>query len=166
MLIKFSKHANRPPTLNCIREDGTATWFTASAANSDYFVAHDLLHYAVESSLGYTSAFFGMVAAGRDLNDFGSTNGVADVRPISLEAADAERIVGFVQVMSASGATPLYETVTDAWRTSDVQEASLEPPLTEAQLTDICALWSKLMGRWQTTEVPGVLELSFPAPVV
>ena len=164
MLIKFAKHANRPPTMNCVRGDGTATWFTASAANADYFISHDLLHYAVEAILGYTTAFYGLVAAGRDLNDFGSTEGVKDERSSSPEAMDAECLVDLVQALSADGSTPSYQAVAAAWADAVEPHSSSTPPVTEAQLTEICTVWGKLVRRWQTIEVNGALELSFPKP--
>lgn len=164
MLIKFAKHANRPPTMNCVRDDGSATWFTASAANGDYFVSHDLLHYAVEAILGYTTAFYGLVAAGRDLNDFGSTEGVKDERPNSAEAMDAERLVGLIQTLSAHGSSPGYEAVADAWAAAPEPHSSSKVPVTEAQLTEIYIVWGKLVRRWQTIDVNGAMELTFPKP--
>jgi hypothetical protein len=166
MIIRFAKHANRPPTLNCVRDDGSATWFTASPGNAEFFVAHDLLHYAVEAILGYTSAFYGLVAAGRDLNDFGSTDGVKDARPLSLEAADTERLVGLIQALSAQGEPPTLNAITVAWAMTAAEESSAEAPLTEAQLAEICTVWGKLVQRWRTIGVGETLELAFPKPTV
>lgn len=164
MVIKFAKHANRPPTLNCIRDDGTATWFTASAANGDHFVAHDLLHYAVEGVLGYTTAFYGLVAEGRDLHDFGSREGVPDSRPYSREAIDAERLVGLIQTMSTAGRPPSYDTLLEAWANTDAPQSSRELPLTEAQLKEICTAWGRMMERWRSMAVNDSLELMYPRP--
>ena len=166
MIIKFAKHANRPPTLNCTRDDGTVSWFTASAANGDYFVSHDLLHYAVEATLGYTTAFYGLVADGRDLNDFGSRDGAKDARGYTAEALDAERLVGLIQVLSVDGQPPCYEALLEAWSTSAEPQSSRPLPLTEAQLNDICTAWGRMVKRWQTVESNGSLELAFPKQVV
>ena len=35
-------------------------------------VLHDLIHYVVETTLGYREAFFGLLAAGWDIQDFGA----------------------------------------------------------------------------------------------
>ena len=165
MLIRFAKHANRPPTLNCVRDDGTASWYTASPANAEFFVAHDLLHYVVETTLGYTSAFYGLVDAGRDLNDFGSRDGASDDRSYTSEAKDAERLVGFIQVMAATGDPPSLNMVTDAWNSSAKEHDSSAPPLSEEQLTEICTRWRDLVGQWHAVESAGTLELAFPKPL-
>ncbi len=162
MLIRFAKHANRPATLNCLRDDGSATWFTASPANADFFVYHDLLHYAVEATLGYSTAFFGLVAAGRDLNDFGSEEGTPDVRAYSVEANDTERLVGLIQTVSSQGVPPSYEALCEAWSSSTNGDSSERPPIDEAQLATICAVWQNLTQRWKATEVNHTLELAFP----
>jgi hypothetical protein len=168
MVIRFAKHANRPPTLNCVRDDGSETWFTASAANGDYFVAHDLLHYAVEATLGYTNAFYGMVATGRDLNDFGGAEGVPDERGYTAEAPaealDTERLVGLVQTMSSAGSPPSYAAVHEAWTTAVDDRGSPLPPVSEDQLADICKVWGRLVRHWQSIDVPGAVELTFPKP--
>jgi hypothetical protein len=166
MTIKFAKHANRPSTMSCVRDDGSATWFTASAANADYSVSHDLLHYAVEAVLGYTTAFYGLVAAGRDLNDFGSTDGVTDDRSYSREAIDAERLVGLIQSLTAGGSSPEFGALADVWENSAKTEDDRVVPVTEAQLAEICLVWGRLVHHWQTIPVGGAMELSFPKPAV
>ena len=150
--------------MTCVREDGSATWFTASLANADHFVSHDFLHYAVEAILGYTSAFYGLVAAGRDLNDFGSTDGVKDEREYSAEAIDAERLVGLIQALAADGCVPNYEALTEAWANSAEPRNSRPLPVTQAQLTEICTVWGKLVRHWRTIDVNGAMELTFPKP--
>lgn len=166
MIIKFSKHANRPPTLNCVRDDGSISWFTASARDGDYFVAHDLLHYAVEGSLGYATAFYGLVAAGRDLNSFDSKEADTSHEPFSSEALDAERLVGLIQMMSINGEPPKYADLLEAWVASAQPPNSRDLPVSEAQLREICTVWNRMLSRWRSTEANGTLELQFPRPTV
>jgi hypothetical protein len=71
MLVRFSKgkRADRPDALTCVRDDGTTTWMRERPG----FVAHDLAHYAVETTFGYRYGFFGLVRSGWELSssDFG-----------------------------------------------------------------------------------------------
>ena len=50
--------------LRCIRRDGSET---ATAMPRQGILPHDLLHYVVESGLGWRHGFLGMVAAGADI---------------------------------------------------------------------------------------------------
>jgi hypothetical protein len=54
------------------RADGTATWERKEEPNAWFFVAHDLTHFAVETILGYRRGFYGLVAEGWALSDFGT----------------------------------------------------------------------------------------------
>jgi hypothetical protein len=157
MVVQFTKHSDKAPTLTCIRNDGSTTWFRAGH-NGEFFVAHDLLHFAVESILGYSTAFYGMVAAGRDLNDFGSQNGVPDERKYSAEALKAEHIVGLIQVLFPPGVAVDHAVFSNANETFAINLHDIN----EAQLTRIHTKWCQLIDRWHSTthEVP--LRLEFP----
>ena len=48
------------------RSNGAKTWMNAD----DFFIAHDLSHYAIEKTLGYKTAFYGMINSGIELTDF------------------------------------------------------------------------------------------------
>jgi len=72
MIIRLSKGKNdKSGTLTCLRDDGSSTW----QKSSDYFAYHDLIHYAVETTLGFRDAFLGLVAKGKGLDEFGTRNG-------------------------------------------------------------------------------------------
>src|SRR5688500_10877816 len=93
MLITIARGKNgKPPTLTCVRADGSSTW----QRSSDFFAHHDLIHYAVESVLGYREGFLGLVASGRDLDSFGTRDGVKDT--YTLEEGWAEAVVGVFHI--------------------------------------------------------------------
>src|SRR5215212_10875200 len=101
MIIRLAKGKNgKPPTLTCVRDDGSSTW----QRSTDYFAHHDLIHYAVETTLGYQEAFLGLVAAGKDLDAFGTRNGVKDV--YTLQEGWAEALVGLLQLPAGAGGAP------------------------------------------------------------
>jgi hypothetical protein len=66
MLIRISKHTGKPNVIKYIRDDGTETWMQTD----DFFVRHDLSHFALETVLGYKTAFNGMINSGMDIKDF------------------------------------------------------------------------------------------------
>lgn len=66
MLIRLTKNTDNPHFLKYIRDKGTETWTHAA----DFFIQHDLSHFALEIILQYRTAFNGMVNAGMDLSDF------------------------------------------------------------------------------------------------
>ncbi|MEZ0326475.1 MAG: hypothetical protein ACAH95_11265 [Fimbriimonas sp.] len=93
MTIRFAKprHAERPPTCTVIRDDGSTT----GQATSDFFVAHDLTHYAVETELGLRQAFFGLLNSGLTFESFTDRQaGSAKARTLPEDAYLAECIVG------------------------------------------------------------------------
>lgn len=157
MVVQFTKHADKPPTLTCIRDDGSVTWFSAGH-NGEFFVAHDLLHYAVETTLGYSSAFYGMVAAGRDLNNFGTKGGQSDSRPYSEEALRAEQLVGLIQVLFPTEEPPNYEIFV----AGNSVNWHVTPEVTEERLRTIHAEWRHLLGKWNQTSANDTISIVWP----
>jgi hypothetical protein len=96
MKIELKKGKDGPSTLACVRLDGTRTW----AKLHPFFPRHDLTHCAVESVLGFDSAFFGLVAAGWALGDFGQ-RGASGRLP--TEARWAESLAGLLDREQAAG---------------------------------------------------------------
>ena len=70
--IKFTKRRDGSVISRFERADGTATWQRKDGPQARFFAVHDLEHYAVETTLGYQRGFYGLVAEGWDLADFGS----------------------------------------------------------------------------------------------
>src|SRR5438094_310694 len=123
MIFRLAKGKNgRPPTLICVREDGSLTW----QRSSDFFAYHDLMHYAVETTFGYREGFLGLVAQGRDLDSFGTRNGVKDV--YTLEEGWAEGIVGLLQFSSVNGGPPLSEEELIPSLAKSCAARGVEPP--------------------------------------
>lgn len=90
MLIRFS-NSNRGGVLTCVRANGRSTWMVLK--QTAFFRRHDLLHYAVETTMGLRDSFYGLVAAGWNLEDF-SKPGVAERLP--AEAIQTEYVVNFL----------------------------------------------------------------------
>src|SRR2546423_13823470 len=100
MVIRIKKPADGRTALSCTRADGSTPWQRQEGGQARFLPRHDLTHYAVESVLGIRNGFYGLVAAGWDLSDFGTPWPRGRIPP---EANLAEIIVGFLDRERASG---------------------------------------------------------------
>jgi hypothetical protein len=157
LTIRLKKTPDAPPVLTGVRADGTVTWQHSHVA----FPVHDLVHYCVESTLGFRDAFFGLVAQGWNLEDFGRP---WPRGPIPPEAVVAEGIVGevwraFMQ-RDPLTAAELNERVA-AHRSG--QGLDFPRPITDEELARIQTRLGELAMRWRALAPGGTLELTFPA---
>ena len=65
MKIQFKKNGNQH-VISYIRDDQNNHWLIAN----DFLVLHDLSHYAIEKTLGYQHAFWGLIKSGIHPSDF------------------------------------------------------------------------------------------------
>ena len=156
LLVCLKKGRDGRSTLSCARADGTSTW----AKLHPFLPVHDLTHYAVESRLGYRQAFFGLVAAGWELDDFAGPGAAAR---LPLEAHWAEHLVGLLDRERASG---LRLSAAEVRETLAAALAGRTPPpaVDEATLVAIRALRDRLKQSWQALTPGDTLRLEFPAP--
>ena len=159
MLITLTKKESKPHVLTCRRDDGTSTWFQASQANADFFAAHDLSHYAIETVLEYRSAFYGMVASGRDLNDFGSQGGLPDTRTYSKEALWAENMANLMLLCLRENKS--YEEFRSILQLNYVSNPEDAPPVSEEQYLAIQEKLRDLLARWKALPINESMTLEF-----
>lgn len=160
MVIQLKKGRDGPSTLACVRADGSRTW----GKEHPFFPLHDLTHCAVESVLGFNEAFFGLIAAGWNIDDFAKPGASAK---LPLQALLAEHLVGVFDRERA-----LAQPLTAA-EVNEAVVASLAPadrarfrPLTEAQLASVRALRHTLESRWWDLAPGTTLEVAFPSEPV
>jgi len=98
MQIEFTKNSHKPCIFKITRADGSQTW---SKFEHLFHAHHDLMHYALETTLGYTQAFYGIINSGYDIQDFELPK---NERPKELlsknlpqEALWAEILIGLLQ---------------------------------------------------------------------
>src|SRR3954464_3101234 len=89
ILFAKAKDPASQDVLTCIRNDGSRTWSKLHAA----FPVHDMTHYAVETEMKAKDGFFGLVAQGWDITDFGIPEKRARM---PLQALWVEHVVGVV----------------------------------------------------------------------
>lgn len=160
LLIRIKKKTDGSAALSCVRSDGSTTWQRQEGQLGRFFPLHDLTHYAVETVLGFQRAFYGLIAEGLDLSDFGTekTRG-----KILDEAGLAESIVGFFDLERMTGERGTAEDLNE--RVQSVRADNGLPPtsvrVTEEQIGRIRQLRAELFDRWKAVPPGEALELSF-----
>ena len=156
MRIHLKKGRDGPSTLACIRADGSRTW----GKEHPFLPLHDLTQCAVESVLAFDQAFFGLIAAGWDIDDFASPGAM---KKLPLQALLAEHIVAVLDRERG-----LLHPMTAA-EVNDAVVASLTPsdrprfePITDAQLATVRAFRHELAARWHGLPPGATLEIEFP----
>ena len=98
MEISFTKKAFKKHIISCKRADGSVTWMQSD----DFFVHHDLMHYAVETIMNYRNAFYGMLESGIDISDFELPKEKRTFS-YSTEALHSETLVGLINTELSQG---------------------------------------------------------------
>jgi hypothetical protein len=86
--------------LRCIRRDGSET---ATTMPRQGVLPHDLIHYVVETTLGYGYGFLGIVAKGADIGFAMQQTHDLDNPQLADQATHAEAIVESLQAQLWSG---------------------------------------------------------------
>lgn len=152
MLVQITKRADGAGLLRCVRDDGSATWQKLPERHASHFAYHDLTHFAVETTLGYTQGFFGLVAGGWDIED---TTGKGSRGSLPPEAGEVEGLVGLLDTERASVVQ---------WTEEELREFGGSAGA-RVRMDDLAAIRmrrNELFLEWFNVPVGGVLELQFP----
>lgn len=155
MELRISKHTDKPHTLLYRRDNGTETWMAAD----EFFVRHDLSHYALEKTLGYSTAFMGMLNGGMELNDF-TDRARRRATPLSNEAVYAENMANLFLMELAQGRLDDFNGVLSA-AFNPMGTAATPVRLSAEQLTGVRALFSRLLDEWQELPAGETMTLEF-----
>ena len=161
MLIQFIKgNQDKPSVLKCNRSDGSSTWTKIQPA----IEFHDLAHYVVETELGFAQAFYGMVAAGHNIEDFELPR---EQRPEALlpanlpaEALQTEHIVNLLQIGQSQTDTEMdfLETLRNILNDNTIE---FPEKLDARTLQSIQLRLKGLLLSWQQLEPGDSLQLTF-----
>jgi hypothetical protein len=146
LAIQITKRRDGGSVLRCTRADGSVTWQKQEGPNAAFFPVHDLTHFAVESTLGFNQAFFGLIASGWDIGD---TTGKGPRRRLPEEAGQVERIVGLLDYERASGA------ILTASEFNEFAGARLS----DDQLQAVRSRCAELFWQWRSLAPGSTLEL-------
>lgn len=160
MELRFVKarHRDRPHTLTCVRDDGTSVGQTST----EFFIAHDLTHFAVESTLALDEAFYGLLNRGWTFESFSEKQRESHKsRVLPTEAIYAELLVSSYDLERTAGPLPDNERL----QRFDAQckEAGLARfEVSPEQLAEIRRLRDELFAKWTALAEGEVLGLTFP----
>jgi len=162
LTIRIKKNADGSAALSCTRADGTVTWQRQQGVHGTFFPRHDLTHFAVETVLQHARGFFGLVASGWDISDFGPP---WPKGRLPEDTDPSELIVGFLDTERASGTHWSAEDFNDKARIYyEEHSIGAEPPtLTDDDLTRIRQRRAELFAEWEAVPPGGTLELAFDA---
>ncbi|HJQ11386.1 MAG TPA: hypothetical protein VJ840_10185 [Gemmatimonadaceae bacterium] len=159
LIIRIKKSADGRSALTCTRADGSTTWQSMKNAQASFFPRHDLTHYAVETVLGHRRGFYGLVAEGWDLTDFGSP---WPRGRIPNEAVLSEMIVGLFDLERGNGELVQPSDVNNRLREFCSENGLPDPqPLSEEDLWRVRQKRGELFARWEAVKPGDAMELAF-----
>jgi len=157
--IKMTKRRDGSVVTRFERADGTATWQRKHGPHARFFAVHDLEHYAVETTLAHRRGFYGLVAEGWNLGDFGTP---WPRGPLPADAEPAELIVGFLDGERAGGVRWSAAEFNVKAAVYYAQHGLANPPtLDDETLGRIRAAARSLRERWDAVAEGETLELTF-----
>ena len=136
-----------------ISRDG-ASWETVQCETRSY-LAHDLLHYAVEAEAGVQSGFWGRLAAGATLTAMNDR-----ARAVDEEMAVIEQVVGALSASAKGGSAA--EVVAGMKGFASSVGRTMPSWLTEERVLAVQERMRRLVGRWKATAHGAALELTWP----
>ena len=159
LLLQFTKQADGGALLRCVRADGSATWQKQRGDRAAFFPLHDLTHYAVETELGFSRGFYGLIATGWDIEE---TTGKGVRGPLPNEAIEVEYIVSALTAERAGGAIATDAEFNELAATF-AQARGLQKPraLKDSELGRVRKRVAQLFGRWSELPSGAMLELPF-----
>ena len=163
LVIQIKKKTDGSAALSCRRADGSVTWQRQEGRQGRFFPLHDLTHFAVETVLAHSRGFYGLVADGWDLTDFGKP---WPRGPLPPEALASELLVGFLDAERAAGAewpaSQFNATAATYYQQHGLRGACV---VTDDGLRRVRERRRELFARWATLAPGETLELRFaPAP--
>lgn len=167
LIVRIKKHTDGTATLSCVRRDGTNTWQRQRGSLGHFFPLHDLTHFAVETTLGYRRGFYGLVADGWEMTDFGAP---WPLGPLPSEALEAEMMVGFFdterRMLQRLSAEEVNEQAATFLAARGEKGASMSRTVTDEKLADVRAVRADLFARWEAVSPGDALELAFDRAMV
>jgi hypothetical protein len=158
--LRLTKRAGEEYILTCVRPDGTVARQHYRGATARFFPRHDLAHYAVETELALARGFYGMVASGWSLGDFGAP---WPRGPMPEDMDPVEQIVGLLDRETGRQAPFRADDFKSmlAKYAAEHPLARRVPELTNARLDKIRAQIEELYARWRALPVDATMELAF-----
>ena len=159
MIIEFTKRKDGNTVLRCVRDDGSVTWQRNESQRALFFPVHDLMHYAVETELGFRRGFYGLIAEGWDIAD---TTGKTPRGALPNETLEVEYLVSAFSAERASGDATTAAEFNQLAATFAQAKGMPEPPqLSDQELLRVRSRFDELAMQWRNLAPCSTLELAF-----
>lgn len=155
MQIQITKNTSKPHILKYIRDNGTETWMYTD----DFFVRHDLSHYALEKVMKYKTAFNGMLNSGMDIKDFEDKEKRAQLI-VTDEAWYAENMANLFLIETVQGAFIDFNKVQQETFVSFNHQYPVTT-LPEEKIIEIRKYLQELLLEWRELPSGQILKLIF-----
>jgi hypothetical protein len=143
---------------NCIRfytKGDSIEW----ANGDDFMMLHDLSHYSIEKTLGYTSAFFGLIESGTKIKDF-EDKATRDKMVLTNEAWYAEGLANLILIEYTQGK---FENFNEVFKSTLSKTNPTTPflAISEMDLAKTRLLFTDLVNKWKSLPEKETMELTF-----
>jgi len=160
--IEIGKRRDGATTFRLVRADGSATWQRHEGNTAAFFPLHDLEHFAVETVLGHGRGFYGLVAEGWELGDFGTP---WPRGPMPADMDPSESIVGFLDLERATGVELTADEVNEQLRAKlgerNASAGSGRVHITDEDLAHVRAVVRELHAKWWELPPGETMSLEF-----
>jgi hypothetical protein len=160
VIIEFAKRKDGNTVLRCVRDDGSSTWQRNQNQQARFFPLHDLIHYSVESELGFTRGFFGLIADGWNIEE---TTGKTARGRLPEETLEVEHLVSIFMAEWNSDT---------GWNAADFNDQAaafakskgLPAPraVTDDELARVRERFNEVAVKWRELAEGETLRLNFP----
>jgi hypothetical protein len=155
LAIQFKKGRNGPDVITCVRGDGTRTWERLQRS----MAVHDLVHFAVESELGFARGFYGLLESGWSITTFLDRE---SRRELPAESGVVEYLVGQLWEQSMNGRRPEASEFNAALALIESTKPGLVlRKLSAQELERVRSRIDDLVARWHSLAPGETLELEF-----
>jgi hypothetical protein len=160
MRICFVKRPDGGAVLRCERADASVAWQRQDGRQGRFFPPHDLTHYAVETTLACRDGFYGLVADGWEMTDFGHP---WPRGPLPDGAFATEFLVGLLDQERATGIAHSADDVNlyGARHFAERGRSASWRLVTDDELVRTRAAARALIERWQGLAPNGAIEVEF-----
>ncbi len=155
MKIQIKKRSNSKHVISYLRDGLETYWIEAD----NFLVLHDLCHFAIETTLGYKTSFWGLIASGINPNVFENKE-KRDALELSNEAWYSEHLTNLLLIEFTQG---LYDNINEMLEQSLMQQnPSISViKISSTELTAIRSLFYKLIDNWNAVKDGNYLSLDF-----
>ena len=155
MLMQLTKNTGKPHIIKYVRDNGTETWMYSD----DFFIQHDLSHFAIESVMAYRTAFNGMLNRGMDIKDFEDREKRAKIT-VTDEACYAENMSNLFLTEILQGEFEDFNAVQkESFKAINTQYQSIT--LSNEKIKAIRNYLRQLLDQWNEMPFGETMELTF-----